>query len=334
MTELILIANAGSGTISSVELHRRDTPRLDVVATTPNLNGCSTFVVDAERNLVYAATKDPSIVTLRLDRETGQLEELARREIESQLVYLDLSADGDVLLGASYHDGFGAAWPVTDGELGEPHSRFEHANVHAIVADGENVYAPALGDDLIAQFRLEDGALTPLTPATVDAPAGSGPRHLIADGDTAYVLTEFSGEVIRYRRGTDGALVEEQRTVVVDPDAGLSRSRYGADPMEEHLIWGADLHRAGRFLLTSERTTSTISATELGSDGALGDVVSHTGVEKQPRGFAVTPDGRFLISVGERSTHASLFEIGDDGALEQKGRVEIGEGANWVRVIA
>lgn len=334
MTELILIANAGSGTISTLELHRGDAPRLDVLATTPGLKGCSTFVVDAERSLVYAATKEPSIVTLRLDRETGKLDELARREVESQLVYLDLSEDGDVLLGASYHDGFGAAWPVTDGELGEPHSRFEHANVHAIVCDGDTVYAPALGDDLIAQFRLEDGKLTPLNPPTVDAPASSGPRHLIVDGDTAYVLTEFSGEVIRYSRGADGELVEEQRTIVVDPDAGLSHSRYGADPMEEHLIWGADLHRAGRFLLTSERTTSTISATELGSDGALGNVVSHTGVEKQPRGFAVTADGQFVISVGERSTHATLFAVGDHGSLEQQSRVEIGEGANWVRVIA
>ena len=259
MTELILIANAGSGTISTLELHRGDAPRLDVLATTPDLKGCSTFVVDAERSLVYAATKEPSIVTLRLDRETGKLEELARREVESQLVYLDLSEDGDVLLGASYHDGFGAAWPVTDGELGEPHSPFEHANVHAIVVAGDNVYAPALGDDLTAQFRLADGELTPLTPPKVDAPAGSGPRHIVVDGDDAYLLTEFSGEVIHYRRGDNGALIEEERKVVVDPEAGLSRSRYGADPKEEHLIWGADLHRAGRFLFTSERTTSTIA---------------------------------------------------------------------------
>lgn len=333
MIELILIANAGSGTISTLELHRGDAPRLDVLATTPDLKGCSTFVVDAERSLVYAATKEPSIVTLRLDRETGKLEELARREVESQLVYLDLSEDGDVLLGASYHDGFGAAWPVTDGELGEPHSRFEHANVHAIVVAGDNVYAPALGDDLTAQFRLADGELTPLTPPKVDAPAGSGPRHIVVDGDDAYLLTEFSGEVIHYRRGDNGALIEEERKVVVDPEAGLSRSRYGADPKEEHLIWGADLHRAGRFLFTSERTTSTIAAVEVGADGGLGEVLGHTSVEQQPRGFAVTPDGEFLISVGERSTFAALFAIGDDGALDQVSRVQIGEGANWVRVI-
>ena len=334
MTELVLVANAGDGTISTLEVHREPNPRLEVLSTTdPIVKGCSTFVIDHERSLVFAATKDPAIVTLRLDRESGELTEVARRDVESQFVYLDLSEDGETLLAASYHDGFGCAFPVDGEELGEPHSRVEHANLHAIVVAGHNVYAPALGDDLIAQFKLADGELKPLTPATVDAPAGSGPRHLIVDGDHAYLVTEFSGEAIVYRRGEHGALVEEQRKVVVDPEAGLSHSRYGADPMEEHLIWGADLHRAGRFLLTSERTESTIATVEVNGDGSLGDVLGHTKVEQQPRGFCVTADGEFVISVGERSEFASLFSLKDDGSMEQVSRVQIGKGANWVRVL-
>ena len=151
--------------------------------------------------------------------------------------------------------------------------------------------------------------------------------------DHAYLLTEFSGEVIRYSIGSDGTLAEAQRTFVVDPASGLNHSRYGAKPMDEHLIWGADLHLASQYLFTSERTTSTITATRVGDDGSLGDVVSHTPVELQPRGFAVTSDGAYLISVGERSTHPTLFGISPDGALTELGRVEIGAGANWVRVI-
>lgn len=111
----------------------------------------------------------------------------------------------------------------------------------------------------MAQFRLEDGELKPLSPGAVNAPAGSGPRHLIVDGRHVYLLTEFSGEVIRYSRGDNGGLSEEQRTIVVDPDAGLSRSRYGADPMEEHLIWGADLHRGGRFLFRESGELTELS---------------------------------------------------------------------------
>ena len=49
--------------------------------------------------------------------------------------------------------------------------------------------------------------------------------------------------------------------------------------------------------------------------------------------YSLTPALEFLISVGERSTFAALFAIGDDGALDQVSRVQIGEGANWVRVI-
>lgn len=333
MTRLGLIANAGDGTISTLAIHREPNPRLEVLATSGDVKGCSTFAIDPERDLVFAATKDPSIAVLRLDRESGELTELSRRPVDAPLAYLALTPDGTTLLGASYHDGFGEAWPIDGEQLGEPHSRFEYANLHAIVAADDSVYAPSLGDDLVAQFRLEDGELKPLSPGAVNAPAGSGPRHLIVDGQHVYLLTEFSGEVIRYSRGDNGGLSEEQRTIVVDPDAGLSRSRYGADPMGEHLIWGADLHRGGRFLFTSERTTSTIATVEVGPDGELGDVLAHTRVEQQPRGFAVTPDGEFLISVGERSTFASLFAIHDDGALEQVSRVGIGAGANWVRVL-
>lgn len=336
MTELVLIANAGDGTISVLALHRDPDPRLELLATSGDVPGCSTFAVDADRDLVFAAYKgEPAgVATLRLNRATGELTELARRDVEAGMNYLSLSDDRRSLLGVSYGGGVGMVWPVDGEALGEPHSRFTHRNLHAIVQAEGTVYAPALGDDLIAQFSIDaSGALTPLDPPTVPAPAGSGPRHLVVRDGNVYVLTEFSGEVIRYTRGPDGGLVEAQGAFVVDPAAGLAPSRFGADPREEHLIWGADIHLAGDVLLTSERMSSMLTTTQVQGDGSLGPVLGHTPTEDQPRGFATSADGVFAVAVGERSTDASLLAVEADGALRQLGRVGIGRGANWVRFV-
>ena len=59
----------------------------------------------------------------------------------------------------------------------------------------------------------------------------------------------------RFDRAADGRLTPAESVSIVDPDAGLKHSRFGADPRAEHLIWGADLHLAqgGRCLLYTSR---------------------------------------------------------------------------------
>lgn len=340
MSDLLLIANAGDGTISTLRLHREPEPRLEVLATSGDVPGCGTFAVDAKRDLVFAAVKGdpPGITTLRLDRDSGRLTEVGRREVSDSLAYLSLAGGGRSLLGASYGGDVGAVWPVEGKALGEPHSHFTHRNVHCIIAvpttAGERVYAVALGDDLIAQFAMgDDGRLTPLDPPTSPAPDGSGPRHLVVEGTSAYLVTEYSGEAIRYDVAEDGTLHRAEAVDVVNPTAGLAHSRMGADPQEEHLIWGADVHRAGGFLVTSERSSSQLTVIRLSPAGRLGEVVGYTDTERVPRGFHVTADGGFVVAVGEESTHAQLLRLDPEGALTEVDRVTIGAGANWVRFV-
>lgn len=336
----VLVGNAQAGTISTLSF---DGEALRTVAESAIGKGCSTFAVDPERDLVYSAVKEPlpAIVTLSFNRSTGELSELARHEVPDSLAYLSLAREGSVLLGASYGGGWGAAWPVSQGRLGETASRVKHANLHAVITDaaGEYAYFVSLGDDLIAQVKLAaDASFAPLDVPTVSLEKGIGARHLVLSQDerSAYLMTEYTGEAIRLDRDVrTGMLSVAEAVPAYDADKGLKKSRLGAPPLEEHLIWGADLHLVAgeRFLVCSERTISTLGVVAVGDDGRLGDLLSLTETEQQPRGFNVTPDGNHLVVVGEKSGHASLYRVGEDGSLEALSRVETGAGSNWVRFI-
>ena len=343
-SSLVLVANAGEGSISTFGLTDGSLERLTVNA---GLTGCSTFAVDSERDLVYAAVKgsaegEPAgILTLRLDRTTGVLENASRLDLpDGGMNYLALTRGGTGLLGAAYSGGYGISCPVTEGIVGEPVSRVEYPNLHSVLpsADGGFAYFVSLGDDLVAQYRVADDlSLTPLTPATVATPPGSGPRHLVLsdEQDAVYVLTEFSGEVLHFDRSAESGTLELRGSAdAYDPTRDLRHSRFGADPRAEHLIWGADVHLAdgGRRLWCSERTESTLAAVAIAADRTVSAPALFTTTEPQPRGFAVSPDGAYLIAAGELSTTVSLYAV-DGDRLDLLQQAETGRGANWVRFV-
>ena len=337
MPELVLIANAADATISTFTL---DGDALTPLATSALSGSCSTFAMDADRDLVYAAIKGepPAILTLALDRTTGVLTEIGRIDCLDPQTYLTL-APGGTLLSAAYHADLGTVWPLLDGRPGEPSVSISYLNLHCVITsrDGRHAYFVSLGADLVAQFALDGATLAPLDPPSVAAPEGSGPRHLVLAPDerSAYLVTEFSGEVIRFDRDAEsGVLTPAEQVTIVDPDAHLTHSRFGADPIAEHLIWGADVHVAGAFVLASERSASTLASVALDPDGHLTEVVDLVPTEAQPRGFAVTPDGTRAVVVGEKSTTATLYGIDASGRLSVLDTAPTGRGANWVRVLS
>ena len=337
---LVLVANAGDSTITTFRLSGDS---LSLLARAHGLTDCSTFVVDPVRGLVHAAVEgDPAgIVTLALDQESGELTQISRRDLPGgSLSYVALTRGGSVLLGVSYGGGYGISAPAGSDGVGEPVTRIAYPNLHSVLssADGKFAYFVSLGADLVAQYEINDDlSLKALTPATVAAPSGSGPRHLVLNNaqTAVYVLTEFSGEVLHFSRDlSSGTLTLRSSCAAADPAAGLGHSRFGVAPRPNHLIWGADLHLGadGRTLWASERTASTLAGLAVGVDGSLAPPRHFTQTEIQPRGFALSADGRHLVAAGEESTTVSLYTVdGDDLNLSQ--RIETGHGANWVRFV-
>lgn len=336
-----LVANSGDGTISTFQINDG---RLHRATVTEIGDGVSTFSDPALGSRFHAGvkgqvgdTEGPAIVTLVLDDEaTISIESAAG--VDDSMTYLTHSPAHTHLLGVSYSGGFGAVWPIDGDRLGPQSARVEYPNAHSVITtrDARHAYICSLGADVIGCFELSsDGHLTPLGDSP--APAGSGPRHIVlsADEQHAYVITEFSGEALHYRRDAGGRLALADSTAAHATDRGLSRSEFGADPLENHYVWGADLRLSadGRFLWCSERTESTIVTIPVHSDGSLGQAMHCIDTELQPRGFAVSPDGSWVLVAGERSTTVSLYAVRDDCRLELSDSAETGPKANWVRFV-
>ena len=131
---LVLVANSGDGTISSFSLRDGELQRLTVTGGAP---GCSTFCVDATRDLVYASVKgnDQGITTFALDRSSGRLSKRSHLSLpDGAMNYLTLTRGGTALLGACYGGGYGISSAVHDGEVSEPVSRIEFPNLHSVRA--------------------------------------------------------------------------------------------------------------------------------------------------------------------------------------------------------
>ena len=326
MSELVLVSNSTAGTISGVRLE--EDGGLTLLSQNFFEGKTGPFVIHGEQVYVSVGGDAPALVTCEL--VGTDLHELSRLPIPAPLTYLIITPDETALLGVSYAQGAGWVWPLEDGKPSQATDEVLHRNLHCVVMDDEAHFV-SLGEDLIAHYRLESDKFVPADNPVTKLVDGVGARHLILVGENAYLVTEYTGELIRFSR-KDGAFVQEESTSIVDPTAGLSVSRFGADPTKEHLIWGSDLHlsKDGKWLLASERSASTIAAVRLNEDGSFAADAVFSPVDRQPRGFWVNDYGAVLVA-GEASGELSSYAVLDDGKLHHFSTVETASGPNWVR---
>jgi 6-phosphogluconolactonase len=180
-------------------------------------------------------------------------------------------------------------------------------HVHSVVSapDGKYVFVQDLGADKVFAYHYDpkvshEQPLTPATPASVQLPAGSGPRHLLfsADGKHAWLTTEMSAQVavFDYKNGT------LTQTQLVDYAAG--------QPVSDKA--GAALHASGdgKYLYVSNRGTAN-QLVVFSIDPATAHLkeVQRRSVEgDHPREFALDPSGKFLLIANQKSNEIVVVE--------------------------
>ncbi|RZU61292.1 lactonase family protein [Zhihengliuella halotolerans] len=312
--------------------------------------GIRTSAYDAIRGLFYSGQSGtPASVQALRRHDDGSLSSVATAEVPDKCVSVALAPDGSALFSASYHGHTVHGLALDADGIPDPpavagDAPGEKAHSVLVSPDGAHAYVASLGDDVVVAYEVDGARLREVS--RVSSPAGSGPRHqrFNAAGDRLYVLHEMTGLVTVFARdAVTGALAEVQRVDAV-PDAldlvpGWARDATKPTPGLDR-IWCADLHLAagGRYLYTTERSTSTV--TGFAVDAATGELeyVGTWATEQQPRGAAVVPgaDGRdHLIVAGEASGTVGAHQIdpatGELGAAES---VATGAGPLWVEPVS
>lgn len=261
-----------------------------------------------------------------IDPKTRQLSPVNQvQSLGNEPTHSSLSADGRYLFVSNYSvaqdpGGSLAVLPVdAEGRLSPPVQLSSHpasrvnperqlsAHVHSTVSspDGQYVFSNDLGADRIFVYRYEPKAnpehpLNAATPASVQLPPGSGPRHLLfgADGKHAYLSMEMSAQVAVFDYQA-GQLTQRQ---LVDLAAGQPPANKAA----------AALHasRDGKFLYVSNRG----SANELlvfAIDPVTGELkeLQRRSVEgDHPREFSLDPSEGFVLVANQKSNQIVVVE--------------------------
>ncbi|PLZ03513.1 hypothetical protein CY652_03725 [Burkholderia sp. WAC0059] len=357
---LVIVSNAADGDLSTFRLDAANA-RLAPLGRQPAGEAVMPLARPgalgaADTRVLYAATRgaQPSLIEFSLDALNGRLERRHAVSIDASFAYLATDGAGRLLFGASYGENLLGVYSVErlragDGTPLQVIPEIPHAHAVIVSPDDRYAYVSSLGSDKVLACAIDaahhDAPLRVI--GTLALPAGFGPRHLRLSpcGGWLYVLSEFRSVVAAFRRDSaSGALeparISERASVLAELVDGYARPHFSApvqpDPKTlATLIWAADIHVRpdGRFVYTSERTSSRLLVWRVDDDGSL-RYAGFASTETQPRGFRITPDGRFLVACGERSTQVALYAVdGPSGALERLGHGEGGHGANWVEIV-
>lgn len=228
----------------------------------------------------------------------------------SSPTHLSVHPSGEFLFTAHYGDGTVAVHRRNpDGSIGENTALVKHPgaepHAHQVVVDpsGKWVVTVDLGADSVFVHAFDAGKLT--QHQQLPLPAGTGPRHLVFKGTTAYLLAELNSTI----------------TVLAwDPEAGALTagqviSSRAPEATGENFPAEIAISRDGQFVYASNRGDDTIATFGVENGSLVFKAVTPTG-GNWPRHFALDPEETSLFVANQRAgTITRLARDTETGAL-------------------
>ena len=232
--------------------------------------------------------------------------------------HLAIDSSGRVLLAANYHDGFVASVPIrANGTLGlanviqhegeGPHpTRQDKPHVHSVTLSPDNrfVIAADLGVDRVFSYAL-DTATAKLAPASspfVQTVPGAGPRHFKFgnSGRHGYVINELNNTISVFDYDPARGALQLKQSVPTLP----------ADFNGENTTAEVRVHPNGNFLYGSNRGHDSIAVFAIDqANGQLTRVEIVKSGGKNPRNFAISPDGKWLVCGHQDTPLLTVFNV-------------------------
>jgi len=310
------------------------TPKL--VAETPN----PTFLaLSPDRKYLYAAnevenykgTHNGSLVSYKVDRNTGQLTEINMVDSNgSGPCHLAVDQTGHTVVTANYGSGSAASYHIDDGRMSDAVSKFQyhghgadekrqegsHAHCTTVSPDNRFVLVNDLGLDKIHVYHLNPSTaeLKPADPPAWDAAPGSGPRHLVFHPNhrIVYSNNEMKNNVdVLSWDPAKGTLKTLQSVSTLPPDF-----------KEENSTAEIAVDSKGKFVYVSNRGKDSIAVFSVNPQNYTLTLIANTSTGgKTPRHFALDPTEKWLLAENEEGGNiVSLHRDPSSGLLSPTGK--------------
>ncbi|WP_373894289.1 lactonase family protein [Virgibacillus sp. CBA3643] len=277
--------------------------------------GSPTYLTISEDNrYLYSVAQEDKlggVAAFEIDKKSGALEPI-NRELKEGAPPCHLDIFQNELVTANYHEGTvelsnvnrqGGVEPVSSkiqDEGNGPHKRQEKPHMHyaGYTPGGKYVVTADLGTDELTTYQVEDGELKPVN--TFHTEPGSGPRHIVfhPSGNTAYLLTELSSEVIVLDYNEDEGSFTQKQSIQAIP----------ADFTETNDASAIHISSDGRFLYTGNRGHNSITVFQVNEDNGELKLVEHTPTGGSwPRDFVLDPSEAFVVAANQHTGNLVLF---------------------------
>ncbi|MGG1399997.1 lactonase family protein [Bacillus salipaludis] len=288
------------------------------IKTVAELDNPTYLNISQDNRYLYAVIKkgeEGGVASFSLDSESGELTPMnTQLAPSSSPCHVSMDSKNQYLFTANYHKGTVESYllenetgliqpPVSviqhEGSGPDPRQEKAHTHFAGVTPDEKYIVVVELGTDILLTYEVNiDGKLTEVS--RLSTPAGSGPRHITfhPNGKFAYVMTEFSSEVIFLTyHAEDGHFTANQFISTLPED--FTENNQGS---------AIHISADGRFVYAGNRGHNSIavfSVNETTGELSFVDRVSSEG--DWPRDFSIDPSGQYLVGSNQESSNLVLY---------------------------
>jgi 6-phosphogluconolactonase len=186
-----------------------------------------------------------------------------------------------------------------EGSGPDPRQEKPHTHYAGVTPDANYLAVVELGIDALITYKINiDGTLSKANLLPIKA--GSGPRHLVfhPNGKFAYIMTEFSSEVIGltyYKE--DGHFTEKQYISTLPAD--FSENNQGS---------AIHISSDGLFVYAGNRGHNSIAVFRVDQETGELSLVERISTEGDwPRDFMFDPTEKFIVASNQESSNLVLY---------------------------
>ncbi|MBT2736706.1 lactonase family protein [Bacillus sp. ISL-7] len=247
--------------------------------------------------------------------DNGELAEINKQLLPgSSPCHVSVDSKNQYVFSANYHQGLveshlinqedGSVNPAAsiikhEGSGPDPRQEKPHTHYAGVTPDENYLAVVELGIDALITYAVHsDGTLSKAN--LLPLKAGSGPRHLVfhPNGKFAYIMTEFSSEVIVLTYHPENGHFTERQYISTLP-ADFSENNQGS---------AIHISADGLFVYAGNRGHNSIAVFRVDIETGELTFVEHTSTEGDwPRDFEIDPSGKFVVASNQESGNLVLF---------------------------